>query len=463
MRMLKTGKVRIIAVVEDERTDEANEVLARKIPQCMKAIKKQMKQSLNGISIIVYENGPALLRSMKDPDDFVLTMISIGDNSTSLLNILRRIGIKTPIIGVVTADIPPHNNLENFNHLINVNADTKSYTKLINHALDLATASNMLDQACTTMSSETPHLTHNVLLQHTRTMESNQSIQNPMISVGQSMCISNQTRTKRSIDFDNNASIGAAKKQRTGNNIYSIQQNDTSATANANVNASHLVSPPRQHNFNPDSSDDEMPLHLPPSRGSMACKSLMEKYMAMRANPTAPNSPWTNILSAAKVIVTMESSSQDLVLRHVSSHFTDNFQFSSEDISNHCIEALVGPGTSRITINKLKAAMKTGSPVAEYINLYRKDGVPLSCFVALQVLQQSLENIQNIGFGHIAAILTIRSASAIGNSKFCGIGLLNTDGISQEKRSQILHNKAEESYENKVVKIMGKYTQQTVI
>lgn len=101
--------------------------------------------------------------------------------------------------------------------------------------------------------------------------------------------------------------------------------------------------------------------------------------------------------------------------------------------------------------------MISGKSCCEFITLYRKDGQPLSAHIVLTPLTggseshslrcrklQDLEscignnNIKKLIEVELYGILTIRSASVVGNAKATGIGLLGLDNIVPNTRQKIL-------------------------
>mgnify|MGYP003386017794 FL=1 len=81
----------------------------------------------------------------------------------------------------------------------------------------------------------------------------------------------------------------------------------------------------------------------------------------------------------------------------------------------------------------------------EYMNLYRVDGTPLACHLTLTVFSRSREVTRvhhdvavnkgaPVAYKETWAVLTVRSESVVGNSKFCGIGLVNLLNIRHAER-----------------------------
>lgn len=110
------------------------------------------------------------------------------------------------------------------------------------------------------------------------------------------------------------------------------------------------------------------------------------------------------------------------------------------------LDALYGPGTKRHTAFQLQNAVISRRADLEYINLYRADGSVLACHVSLISMvgdgppPKPLVDVPadpNQCKDERWAVLTIRNASAVGNSKFCGIGLLGTERVLMERLDEI--------------------------
>jgi hypothetical protein len=78
--------------------------------------------------------------------------------------------------------------------------------------------------------------------------------------------------------------------------------------------------------------------------------------------------------------------------------------------------------------------MLTNKSLCEYINLYNVKGNALSCHVTLTSITGSAAKTDQESAAVMEkwAVLTIRSASVVGNSKLSGIGLLGIDHIPMD-------------------------------
>jgi hypothetical protein len=99
---------------------------------------------------------------------------------------------------------------------------------------------------------------------------------------------------------------------------------------------------------------------------------------------------------------------------------------------------LYGNATSRDIDLQLKLAMLKGETIMLFVNLYRiEDGRVLSCHTTLRCLPISA-HLTHRKRTTYWAMLTIRSASSVGNANFIGVGLLGIDRIERSKLQQLI-------------------------
>lgn len=107
----------------------------------------------------------------------------------------------------------------------------------------------------------------------------------------------------------------------------------------------------------------------------------------------------------------------------------------------------------------IEKAILSGQTAMEYVNLYRADGEVLSCHITVRCTPASpsifagRKDTQQGGGGgpndgkhgdERWAILTVRSASVVGNANFVGIGLLGVDRIPQQQLERVVGLEQEE-------------------
>ena len=99
-----------------------------------------------------------------------------------------------------------------------------------------------------------------------------------------------------------------------------------------------------------------------------------------------------------------------------------------------------GKATDPDSVNQLRKAFMLGSGIELFINLNRDDGVVLCSHVHLHIIGfndgiDSNDQSQPLKYG----VLTIRSASSVGNAKFCHVGLTHLDSFPLEARLRALN------------------------
>lgn len=157
--------------------------------------------------------------------------------------------------------------------------------------------------------------------------------------------------------------------------------------------------------------------------------------------------PWTNIYAKVKLFVRMAPrnlSNSDVMICHANDDFFVNFRYDKSGSLPIPLKSLFGHGTSRLVLHKLHMALVAGKQVHEFINLYRADNIPLACHVVLvsitgnrskeggtNLFSDSMPRraAMNAQYQEKYAILTIRSASVIGNAKSYGIGFFGPGRI----------------------------------
>jgi hypothetical protein len=200
------------------------------------------------------------------------------------------------------------------------------------------------------------------------------------------------------------------------------------------------------------------------------------------------NHSWANIFAQSKLILSCTPRNYlnpHPMITHAQADFFTNFGYSESDDLPIPLSALFGSTTEREKILKIEEAFLTNKSICIYINLHKKNGGFISCHISLLSLTgyQSNNNINNnnnssnnnrssssnnstnqpqqhqqetitSSFAPLAnhvdnnnginpmnkvkwAVMTIRSASIVGNSRYSGIGLLGTERIKNERLHEI--------------------------
>ena len=147
---------------------------------------------------------------------------------------------------------------------------------------------------------------------------------------------------------------------------------------------------------------------------------------------SALSDPWKDILVSCKALVSLCQDSLDMKILFASANFSDTF--CKINTTPTFLRELFGKATNTNTVKLLQDSFLRDSTAVEYINLYRDDGVPLSCHVALVPLTK----IYCCGKMEKLAIFTLRSASSVGNMAFSGIGGGSISKFSKAARMNAL-------------------------
>ena len=150
---------------------------------------------------------------------------------------------------------------------------------------------------------------------------------------------------------------------------------------------------------------------------------------------------WGNIFAKIKVVVSLNQNSDNpqLIIRHADQRFFAEFHYDREDIKHFEFQNLAGLATSRLSLFRIESSILTGSSLSgEFINLYRKDGVVLSCHLSVTVMTDRCSASSTTSeIKEKFAVITIRSASVVGNMYYSGIGILGTNLVSKDALNTI--------------------------
>ena len=163
---------------------------------------------------------------------------------------------------------------------------------------------------------------------------------------------------------------------------------------------------------------------------------------------------WQNIFAQCKAVVSISRvKSDDSPLPGMTIHFCDSDFLSTfgyvDNGSGLPFSNMMGRASSVNTLSKIENCLRSGRTCTEYINLYRSDcTTALSCHVSLLPLKS--HEGSSIGSGSedvVWGVLTVRSASAVGNARFSGFSFLGIDKVSDEIQ--------QEYYISKIMKGVG--------
>lgn len=136
-----------------------------------------------------------------------------------------------------------------------------------------------------------------------------------------------------------------------------------------------------------------------------------------------------------------------IMINHAQQEFLLNFGFLEAQLPIP-LGSLFGPTTERSKIVRLEKCMLSGKSFSEFMNLHKSNGGSLSCYVSLLCLTNQQTQSPTVFFASSTertlsrdssedivkyGVLTIRSASVVGNSKYSGIGLMGTERVPRER------------------------------
>jgi hypothetical protein len=171
--------------------------------------------------------------------------------------------------------------------------------------------------------------------------------------------------------------------------------------------------------------------------------SLNDTNFPSSSSPPVSLHAWVDIFAASKLVVYVNPrnlSNPYIMIKHAQKEFLHNFGFSEEHLPIP-LSSLFGPSTERTKIIRLEQSLLTGRPFSEFLNLHKSNGGSLSCYVSLLCLttQKSTNpGVVSSSSGGKFGVLTIRSASVVGNSKYSGMGLMGTDRLTRERIQESL-------------------------
>lgn len=173
-------------------------------------------------------------------------------------------------------------------------------------------------------------------------------------------------------------------------------------------------------------------------------------------------SSWPNIFAQCKAVVSisnLKSSDEKhsgIMINFCDSDFLSTFGYV-DCASGLYLNSMMGKASSVDTMSKLETFLRLGRTATEYINLYRSDGItPLSCHISLLPLKShrecanneqssssSMADFTGTESHNIAlwGVITIRSASCVGNARFSGLSFLGMDRVSDAVRQDYYNNK----------------------
>ena len=155
------------------------------------------------------------------------------------------------------------------------------------------------------------------------------------------------------------------------------------------------------------------------------------------------------VFGAIKIVLSFSPrslESNEIMICNVQSSFYSKFGLTQSDTNLPIpLKVLFGSCTDRRSISELHQSFISGQTMMLYVNLYHSTNRILPCHITLRSLNHKLNQSQEHFLLPISdciteqrAILTIRSASVVGNAQFNGIGLLDMNRIYQGYLEEVI-------------------------
>ena len=163
-------------------------------------------------------------------------------------------------------------------------------------------------------------------------------------------------------------------------------------------------------------------------KASTLPKNSVTKSAGTKDKAGGKTTNWINILEVSRARLSFDPrniESPEVFISNMTPSFCRTFALLGDKV---LMSAVLGKATTRDFPFQVEKSMLSGHTTMHYINLYRSDGAVLSCHAVIRPLPYNPTNTMNNNHEH-QAILTIRSASAVANANYIGIGLLGIDRI----------------------------------
>lgn len=181
----------------------------------------------------------------------------------------------------------------------------------------------------------------------------------------------------------------------------------------------------------------------PVRKSSSALRSVVKSVGVTSSSKGGKTMSWHNILEVLRARLSFcprDPHYSEVMIQDAAPAFVRAFGLSMEPPPPFSV--IFGKTTIREFQTQVERALLTGQTIMKYVNLHRADGAVLSCHVVIRPIPsgpvaQSLMLRRNHSDERFA-LLTIRSASAVGNANFVGVGLLGVDRIPHTMLERVI-------------------------
>jgi hypothetical protein len=173
--------------------------------------------------------------------------------------------------------------------------------------------------------------------------------------------------------------------------------------------------------------------------------SVQQSCNSYSGNKKRKTNSWSDITAVCKAVLkgvfNEMSGSLNIQVLYMDNNFLDTFGHQQEE-DGISLSQLAGLATGERALKALQTAVYAGDTCTEYINLYRKCGTAISCHIAFQPLTKHGRRTvppQPADHGDCSwGVLTVRSASAVGNAHCFGIGVFPHSHLSEDAKTDAL-------------------------
>lgn len=149
-----------------------------------------------------------------------------------------------------------------------------------------------------------------------------------------------------------------------------------------------------------------------------------------------PEISWYDIHATSKVVLSYEVNPlqpSDVLIEHAQEEFLLNVGLSSTIEGPVPLHEITCIHTDRITFFEIELGVMTETPIMRFINFRGLFvfGQSISCHIILQPIRRQCD-ANGIKSDKRWAIMTVRSASSVGNSRLLGLGVTNLSKIPQK-------------------------------
>ena len=174
----------------------------------------------------------------------------------------------------------------------------------------------------------------------------------------------------------------------------------------------------------------------------------LNEFIVKKSRPHTKTNSWVDIFARCQLVISTSNSNHiseqsNIMINFFDESFASTFGFDLVMFDESLpFDVLARSATRKERLVSLQRNLLTGQPTTEFINLYKKNGIPLSCHVTLQPITRSYKKSNRLLNAELAqrswAVMVIRSASVVGNASCFGIGFYNICRTPESIKNDVL-------------------------